>query len=105
MMKIIAIQMSVQKKERHISRTTQIAHPRPTYTDPPLGVRWGVEYGGEANNSVSRFATSCSPRLEPLGFMLILPFVAILSFGPGMKNVRKWCCLIFLAHTLKYKRK
>ena len=56
-------------------------------------------------SSVSRFATSCSPRLEPLGFVLILPFVAILSFGPGMKNVRKWCCLFFLAHTLKYKGK
>ena len=36
------------------------------------------------------FATSCSSWLEPLGFMLILLFVAILSFGPGMKNVRKW---------------
>ena len=45
--------------------------------------------------SVSRFATSCSPSLEPLGFVLILLFVAILSFGPGMKNVRKSCCLYF----------
>ena len=53
--------MSVQKKERHISRTTQIAHPRPTYTDPPLGVRWGVEYGGEL---IITNATVCSPHLS-----------------------------------------
>ena len=55
--------------------------------------------------SVSRFATSCSPWLEPLGFMLILPFVAILSFGPGMKNDRKWRCLFILAHSVEYKEK
>ena len=64
---------------------------------PPIGgaklqirqIRHSCSRGPSVNTSVRRFATSCSPGMEPLGFVLILPFVAILSFGPGMKNVRK----------------
>ena len=37
--------------------------------------------------SVSRFGSSCSPWLEPAGFLSILPFGTILFFGSSLKNV------------------
>ena len=40
-------------------------------------------------NRVRRFGTSCSPWLEPVGFVLVLPFLVILLFWFGRKNVRK----------------
>ena len=38
-------------------------------------------------SSVSRFGSSCSPWLEPVGLLSILPFWTILFFGSGLKNV------------------
>ena len=46
--------------------------------------------------SVSRFGSSCSPRLEPVGFLSILPFWSILFFWVGSEKCLENSVLIFL---------
>ena len=57
--KIIAIKISLQKRERHICQSDTNCHPRPTYTDPPMGGGgWNI---GEL---IITNATVCPPHLS-----------------------------------------
>ena len=56
---------------------------------PPFMINFIASYSYGGDYSVSHFGTSCSPRLEPVGFLSILLFWTILPFGPGLKMVQK----------------